>query len=113
MCSPKIMEIVQKRLQKEGPPSMSRRHMLKLGGALAAGAAVAASRPLPLLSQDMTGEVVDLSHVLGESSPHIFGPDFAPSRDKIEFLGRSHPLAAVELQRAFRHPCRYPVSLHP
>ncbi len=65
---------------------MSRRRLLKLGGGLAAGAAVAASHPLPLLGQDMMGEVVDLTHVLGESSPHIFGPDFAPSREKMEFL---------------------------
>ena len=86
MCSPKIMEVVRKRLEKEGPPAMSRRNLLRLGGGLAAGAAVAASRPLPVLGQDMMNEVVDLSHVMGESAPHIFGPDFAPVREKIEFL---------------------------
>ena len=86
MCSPQIMEVVRKRLEKEGPPSMSRRNLLKLGGGLAAGAAVVASSPLRVLGQDMMHEVVDLSHVMGESSPHIFGPDFAPVREKIEFL---------------------------
>ena len=88
MCSPKIMEVVRKRLEREGPPPMSRRNLLRLGGGLAAGAAVAASRPLPLLGQDMMNEVVDLSHVMGESSPHIFGPDFAPVRETIEFASQ-------------------------
>ena len=86
MCTPKIMEVVRKRLEREGPPSMSRRNMLRLGGGLAAGAAVAASRPLPVLGNGMSGGVVDLSHVMGVNSPHIFGPDFAPTREKIEFL---------------------------
>ncbi len=88
MCSPRVMEIVKKRLEKEGAPAMSRRHLLRLGGGLAAGAAVVASRPLPVLGQDMLGEVVDLSHVLGEDSPHIFGPAFAPSREVIEFASQ-------------------------
>ena len=85
MCTPGIMEVVRQRLEKEGPPAMSRRNLLKLGGGLAAGA-VAASSPLRVPGQDMMHEVVDLSHVMGESSPHIFGPDYAPVREKIEFL---------------------------
>lgn len=87
MCSPKIIEVVKSRLETEGPPSMSRRRLLKLGGGLAAGAAVAASRPLPLLAQGSMGEVVDLSHVMGENAPHIFGPDFAASRKKNRVSG--------------------------
>ena len=81
MCSPKIMDVVRKRLEKEGPPPMSRRNLLRLGGGLAAGAAIAVSRPFPLLAQDVMNEVIDPSHVMGESAPHIFGPDFAPVRE--------------------------------
>lgn len=87
MCSPKIMSVVKQRLEKEGLPSMSRRNFLKLTGGLAAGASVAAATPVPLFAQDsMMGEVVDLTHVFGEDAPHIFGADFAPTREKIEFL---------------------------
>ena len=87
MCSPKIMSVVKQRLEKEGLPSMSRRNFLKLSGGLAAGASVAAATPVPLFAQDATmGEVVDLTHVFGEEAPHIFGADFAPTREKIAFL---------------------------
>ncbi len=87
MCSPKIMAAVKERLTKEGLPSMSRRNFLKLSGGLAAGATVVAATPAPLFAHSsLGGEVVDLSHVFGEDAPHIFGADYAPTREKIEFL---------------------------
>ena len=86
MCSPKIMAAVRERLDKDGLPSMSRRNFLKLSGGLAAGATVATAAPTPLFADMEMSAVVDLSHIMGEDAPHIFGSDFAAKREKIDFL---------------------------
>ena len=79
MCSPKIAQVIQQRIQREGLPKLSRRGFLRAGG-IAAAAAVAAptvSTAAPR-AQDMMGDVVDLSHMLSPDFP-VF-PAFAPAQ---------------------------------
>lgn len=72
MCSPKVTQIIQNRIQTEGLPKLSRRGFLKFGGLTAAAAALSANPRLVGASarrQEMGGGVVDLSHMLSTSFP--------------------------------------------
>ncbi len=74
MCSPKVAEIVAARIAKEGRPQLSRRNLIKLGGATVAGAALtgmgAPSRKASAQAQSAGGyTVVDLTHVFSVTQP--------------------------------------------
>ena len=72
MCSPEIHKLVQKRIEREGAPQMSRRSLLRLGGLTAAGLAVASTgltTPRRARAQMMSGTVMDLSHVFSVEGP--------------------------------------------
>ena len=70
MCSPKVAQVVNERIEKEGLPKVSRRNFLRFGGALTAGLAVAPSVALARPSRfSMHGHVVDLSHSLSTDFP--------------------------------------------
>lgn len=81
MCSPKIAQIVNERIQREGLSSMSRRNFLRLGGAAAAAGLVSVpglSLARPLRVQEMAA-VVDLSHTFATELP-TYLPGAVPSR---------------------------------
>ncbi|MCK6580293.1 MAG: cyclase family protein [Anaerolineae bacterium] len=81
MCSPKVAEVVRERIANEGRPNLSRRGFLRMGGAAAAGIAVA-SLAIPQQKAMAYGnleEVVDLSHVFGTTIP-TYTPGEAPTR---------------------------------
>lgn len=70
MCSPQVHQAVHERIQREGLPTFSRRNFLKLGSITAAGLAVASAVPARrAAAQEMTGGVVDLTHVFGTNIP--------------------------------------------
>jgi kynurenine formamidase len=83
MCSPLVEKIVRERLQREGLPSVSRRSFLKMGGITAAVAAAASNVAFArsLRAQEMTGEIIDLSHILDENTPVYVGNK--PARETI------------------------------
>ena len=66
MCNQSVMQKVNERVKAAGaPPTVSRRHFFKMGGALAAGAAL-----LPRLTQAQSAQtVIDLSHTLSADFP--------------------------------------------
>ena len=66
MCNQHVMQTVRDRVKQEGLPSVSRRSFLKMGGVLAAGAALA---PQVARADMHSGGVVDLSHTLTPSFP--------------------------------------------
>ncbi len=71
MCSHEVCNAVQARIAKEGPPNISRRGFLRLGGLTAAGLAVASVGGLPsrrIAAHDIA-EIVDLSHVFSTNVP--------------------------------------------
>ncbi|MDZ4764197.1 MAG: cyclase family protein [Chloroflexota bacterium] len=82
MCSPKIAQVVQERIAKDGRPSFSRRDMFRFGGAAAAGLAVASfAAPTQRAHAYRDLEtVVDLSHVFGTTVP-TYTPGEAPTRE--------------------------------
>lgn len=82
MCSPQVAKVVRDRIEKEGLPNLSRRNFLRLGGITAAGAAVASvlGPTAVARAQEMTGEVVDLSHVFGTNIP-TYLPGEGPQRE--------------------------------
>lgn len=71
MCSRDVAKTVRDRIEKEGLPSLSRRSFLRLGGLAAAGSAMFTAMNTAVLTraQEMSGEVIDLSHVFGTSIP--------------------------------------------
>ncbi len=72
MCSPEIAKVVSARIAREGLPKFSRRNLLKMGGASAAGLAFAsfASPARRAAAHGDTGfEVIDLSHIFGPNMP--------------------------------------------
>lgn len=70
MCSPKIAQVVQKRIAREGRPAVSRRNFLKMGGLMAAGLTVGVSAaPAWARPARQMGQVVDLSHSLSVDFP--------------------------------------------
>ncbi|MBK8024435.1 MAG: cyclase family protein [Chloroflexi bacterium] len=81
MCSPKVEQAVRERIAKEGRPNLSRRGFLSLGGAAAAGLAVA-SLALPAQKAHAYNleEVIDLTHVFGPNVP-TYTPGEAPTRE--------------------------------
>lgn len=84
MCSPKVMQTVNERLAEEHKHQVSRRNFLRLGGITAGGIAVASLAPLSApkraMAQEMTGEIVDLSHVFATTVPtYVLGE--APTRE--------------------------------
>lgn len=87
MCSPQVMQVVNERIQRE-QPYVSRRNFLR-GGMAAAGLAVASQvvRPAPAhatrLFEELTGEVVDLTHILGNGIPLYGATDFQPTAETI------------------------------
>jgi len=72
MCGPIVSKVVRERIEREGLPQVSRRNFLRMGGALAAAAAVG-SAPQVLRAaprqQMLDGEIVDLSHLLSVDFP--------------------------------------------
>ena len=86
MCSPHIMKMARERAaqQESGQkPNVSRRNFLKLGGVTAAGVALTPKLPLNrrLFSQEMSGEVIDLTHVFAEDVATYTG--VTPTRENI------------------------------
>lgn len=80
MCSPQVAKVVNERIQREGLPKISRRQLLKAGGAAAGAAAVGLTAAAPVQARPLTygyGGVVDLSHVLSPDFP-VF-PAFQPA----------------------------------
>jgi kynurenine formamidase len=82
------MQVVNDRIKAEGP-RLSRRNFLR-GGMAAAGLAVAGNsvlRPAPARAarafQEMMGEIVDLSHVLGGGIPLYSTSDVQPSAETL------------------------------
>ncbi len=70
MCNQHVMQTVRDRVNHEGLPDVSRRSFLKMGGVLAAGAALA---PQVARADMHSGGVVDLSHTLSPSFPAFPG----------------------------------------
>jgi kynurenine formamidase len=70
MCLPGTVETVQKRLEEEGLPRLSRRALLGAG----AGAALAAALPAAARGAN-GGHVQDLTHVLREGFPTFSPPE--------------------------------------
>lgn len=72
MCGPHVAKVVRKRIKQEGPPQVSRRGFLKMGGVMAAAAAVGSTAQMTQAApraQSMGGDVVDLSHLLSVDFP--------------------------------------------
>jgi kynurenine formamidase len=66
--------------------ALSRRSFLKFGGAVTAGAALAAAGPaLPALATHRGGRVADLTHRLVEAFPSFLGPQAAFSEVTFDF----------------------------
>lgn len=86
MCSPKIMQLVNEKVEKQRQSGgFSRRNFLKMGaGAAAAATGLALPRATAnastLFRQDMMGQVIDLSHVFGTEIP-TYTPGEAPTRE--------------------------------
>ena len=74
MCHEHVMQVVRQRLKQE--PQLSRRNFLRAAGITAAGVAVASqvSRPRPAFAQEMSGEIIDLSHILSPDVAVYTGP---------------------------------------
>lgn len=71
MCSTHVANSVRDRIAKEGPPNLSRRGFIQLGGAGAVAALLSsvAGRAATVSAHETSGEVVDLSHVFGSTIP--------------------------------------------
>lgn len=87
MCSPEVAKAVQDRIAREGRPALSRRNFLKLGGAAAAGLAVAqigltARRAAAQGSGAALPTVIDLSYVYATNIP-TYTPGEEPSRSTV------------------------------
>jgi kynurenine formamidase len=83
MCSHDIEKHVRERISREGLPTFTRRHLLKLGGGAAAGLAVAAA-PMARVAAKPAAQgmpsVIDLSHVYGVEMP-TYSPGESPMRE--------------------------------
>jgi kynurenine formamidase len=71
MCSTHVAKTVRERIAREGLPQLSRRGFMRLGG-ISAAAAVASSlvgTAAKVRAHETSGEVVDLTHVFGQTIP--------------------------------------------
>jgi kynurenine formamidase len=85
MCSPHVQHVIQERIAREGAPKVSRRNLLKLGGAAAAGIALTASGlAVPTRARARhAAEMLDLSHVFSPSVPTYAGTPGASRVDQV------------------------------
>jgi kynurenine formamidase len=84
MCSPEVAKAVQERIEREGRPALSRRNFLKLGGAAAAGLAIAqvglpVRRASAQASAAAIPRVLDLSYTFATNVP-TYTPGEEPTR---------------------------------
>jgi kynurenine formamidase len=81
------MKTVHDRIRSGDVPQINRRNFLRLGGFAAAGLAVAPSLSRPnarsLFRQEMSGEIVDLSHVLSHGIPLYSLTDHQPTYETL------------------------------